>query len=106
MIERANTLVSLVSNLAERRLEPVERPVPARDPSSLAPTAPTPGRPANPLDDETLERFLRARDSARGSVEDVPTSLRGRRAQAAYGALQYNDQRDYLAKVLGIDDYA
>lgn len=95
----------MASVLAERRPEPVERQAPGEDPSSRTVPPPVVRQPAR-LAQADIEHLLQARESSHGFVDDPATSLRGRRARAAYAALQYSDQRDYATRVLGIDEYA
>jgi hypothetical protein len=53
--------------------------------------------------------MLAARERPQTGAGEQPVagvSLRSRRALEAYATHQYRDQRDYVARVLGVDEYA
>ncbi len=104
MIDASHKLAPLVNGLAlERRPIPVEQPQPARDePSeSHARRSPSEVEAAQAL----LARHARQQNGIGANASEA-SSLRSRRALDAYFSHQHSDERDYVARVLGVDEYA
>lgn len=105
MIDSSNKLAPLLPGLALQR-----RPEPPQPPASDQDDAAQKGRVRHSASEvEAARAMLAARESPQagtGEQSVAGASLRSRRALEAYATHQYRDQRDYVARVLGVDEYA
>jgi hypothetical protein len=104
VIDGSHKLAALVSGAAlERRPASVEHgPQAPQEPPSerRAPHSPSEVEAARML----MARHLRNEEGVDATAW-TSSSLRSRRALDAYAVQQHGDERDYVARVLGIDEY-
>jgi predicted lipid-binding transport protein (Tim44 family) len=105
VIDSSNKLAPLLPGLALQR-----RPEPPQPPASDRDDAAQQGRVSHSASEvEAARAMLAARESPQSGAREqsvTGVSLRSQRALEAYATQQYRDQRDYVAKVLGVDEYA
>jgi predicted lipid-binding transport protein (Tim44 family) len=105
VIDSSNKLAPLLPGLALQR-----RPEPPQPPASERDDATPQGQVRHSASEvEAARAMLAARERPQTGAGEQPVagvSLRSRRALEAYATHQYRDQRDYVARVLGVDEYA
>ena len=88
--------------LAQRKPEPVERPAPGKE------DAPNARKPSYPVQSEAAETLLRdhLQQSSSNFAAGAPQALRAKKAMNAYASLQNSAEREYVTKLLGVDERA
>jgi len=104
VIDGSHKLSPLISGVAlDRRPQPVEQGPSIRDEAPKSRIR----RPATEI--ETAKALLAKDNRLQGgdnSKEAAASTLHSRRALDAYSSNQHNDDREYVSKVLGVDEYA
>ena len=104
MIDSPNQVLPLVSDLlSQRKAEPVLQPAPVRDEpqrSGRARRFPVPQQ----VEDAARKRVDVTQQGVNSVAEGV--GLRARQAVQAYSALQRVQEREYVASILGVDEFA
>lgn len=104
MIDSSNNITTVPGStpLAHRKPESVEPPPQARDEPSRS------GRPAVPLAPEDAEALVQNHlesNKQNNAYQSVSLGLRGRQAVDAYASTQSIDEREYVTKLLGVDEH-